>query len=177
MERVLPRTLTTDPQQTFWQKITQHKVFRFLAIGLVACTLSLLVYYWLLTGPEKLWQASFARWLVLLVVNYLGYSRWMLLDVLEADQARLGRLRAEWRMMGRTLAAVGASNLAKVPIEPLMASWIIDTFGMKYVMLAPLTGDFFYGPIINFIVLMLLSKVKQPDTHSEHDQGTTMDRQ
>lgn len=93
------------------------------------------------------------RLLVALPLLYLGYSRWMLVDVLDADRARVGAGGAEVRMIGRVASAIAASSLAKLAIEPWLVADLERRGAAAWADLAPLAGDLVYGPGLAYAVL------------------------
>ena len=93
------------------------------------------------------------RLLVALPILYVGYSRWMLADVLAADRARVGARSAELRMIARVASAVAASSLAKLFIEPWLVADLERRGAHAWIDLAPLAGDLVYGPGLAYAVL------------------------
>jgi hypothetical protein len=87
--------------------------------------------------------------------HYLGYTRWMLVDVLHSDRARVGHGGAELRMMARVIAAVAASTLAKLAIEPWLVADLERRGAGAWIDLAPLAGDLVYGPGLAYAVLAI----------------------
>lgn len=95
------------------------------------------------------------RLLVALPILYVGYSRWMLADVLAADRARVGARGAELRMIARVASAIAASSLAKLFIEPWLVTDLERRGAHAWVDLAPLAGDLVYGPGLAYAVLQV----------------------
>lgn len=93
------------------------------------------------------------RLLVSLPILYIGYSRWMLADVLAADRARVGVRGAELRMVARIASAIAASSAAKLLIEPWLVADLERRGAHAWVDLAPLAGDLVYGPGLAYAVL------------------------
>lgn len=95
------------------------------------------------------------RLAVSLPILYIGYSRWMLVDQLHADRARVGRGGAELRMFVRVAAAIAASTVSKLIIEPWLVADLERRGAQAWVDLAPLAGDLVYGPGLGYAVLVL----------------------
>ena len=126
---------------------------RFAVVGAAAVTASLAAF----AIARHLGAAGVAptaiRLLVSLPILYIGYSRWMLIDVLTADRARVGVRGAELRMIARVASAVAASSLAKLAIEPWLVADLERRGAVAWVDLAPLAGDLVYGPGMAYAVL------------------------
>jgi hypothetical protein len=100
------------------------------------------------------------RLAVALPILYLGYSRWMLIDQLAADRARVGRRGAELRMVARVAGAVAASSLSKLALEPWLVADLERRGAAAWVDLAPLAGDLVYGPGLAYAVLALTGRLR-----------------
>lgn len=126
---------------------------RFAAVGAAAVVASLAAF----AIARHLGASGVAptaiRLLVSLPILYVGYSRWMLADVLAADRARVGGRGAELRMIARVASAVGASSLAKLAIEPWLVADLERRGAAAWIDLAPLAGDLVYGPGLAYAVL------------------------
>ena len=137
--------------------MTARQTARFVVVGVLAFALSTVVF----AAAIRLWSgptATLARWLVLLPVLYVGYSRWVLAEVRAEERARLGPRPAERRMLVRVAASVGASMAAKVVLEPLGAHLLKTRLGPGGALLSPILADFLYGPLANYVVLSLASR-------------------
>lgn len=128
---------------------------RFAIVGGIAMLASLLTFAAArrLGGDGVLPTAL--RLLVSLPILYVGYSRWMLVDQLAADRTRVGRGGAEVRMLARIAAAVAASSLSKLAIEPWLVADLERRGAAAWVDLAPLAGDLVYGPGLAYAVLAI----------------------
>jgi hypothetical protein len=128
---------------------------RFAIVGAAAMSASLAVF----TIARHLGAGGVAptaiRLLVALPILYLGYSRWMMSDVLAADRARVGARGAEWRMILRVASAVAASSAAKMLIEPWLVADLERRGAAEWIGLAPLAGDLVYGPGLAYAVLAI----------------------
>ncbi len=102
------------------------------------------------------------RLAVALPILYVGYSRWMLVDQLHADRARVGTRGAELRMFVRVAAAIAASTVAKLIIEPWLVADLERRGAQAWVDLAPLAGDLVYGPGLGYAVLVLTGQRRVP---------------
>ena len=102
------------------------------------------------------------RLAVALPILYAGYSRWMLVDQLHADRARVGRRGAELRMLARVAGAVAASSLAKLAIEPWLVADLARRGATAWIDLAPLAGDLVYGPGLAYAVLHVARGLVRP---------------
>lgn len=126
---------------------------RFAGTGAIAVVASLAAF----TLARRLGAGGSAPTVIRLAASlpilYVGYSRWMLADVLARDRARHGPRRAELRMVARVGAAVATSSLAKLLVEPWLVAALVRHGAERWVELAPLTGDLGYGPLLGFLVL------------------------
>jgi hypothetical protein len=135
-----------------------NKARTFILVGAIATPLSTAVFALALWAGASPHLATVLRLCVTLPVLYVGYSRFMLVDAFVADRAALGRARAELRMVGRVASAVGASNLLKLVIEPLLTTWLVAHHGTAAASFAPLVGDLGYGPLATYTVLILTAR-------------------
>ncbi len=156
--------------------MTRRRPLRFAIVGGVAMVASLAAFAMSRRlGGDGVGPTA-VRLAVSLPILYLGYSRWVLADVLRADQARVGRGGAELRMVVRVAAAVAASSLAKLAIEPWLVGALQRRGAGAWIDLAPLVGDLVYGPCLAYAVLRGLAR-RAPEPTSEprliHDRSTS----
>jgi hypothetical protein len=126
---------------------------RFAVVGACAVSASLAVFVITRQLGATGVVPTALRLLVALPILYAGYSRWMLRDLLDADRARRGPRIAELRMVARVGAAVAASTVAKLVIEPWLVADLERRGAAAWADLAPLAGDLVYGPGLAYAVL------------------------
>ncbi len=102
--------------------------------------------------------ATLLRLLISLPILYVGYSRYMLRDTLAADRAAVGRGPAELQMFARVGLAIGVATGLKLAIEPLLATVLLQSGDAATATLAPLIGDFGYGPLATYVILRATSR-------------------
>lgn len=139
----------------------------FAITGTVAVALSTSVFACALIAGASPHGATFLRLAIGLPILYIGYSRYMLGDTLRADRAVLGRGAAEIQMLARVGLAIGVATGLKVAIEPLLVTMLIQ-HGDPAATLAPLIGDFGYGPLATYLILGATTRNVRslPDTRS-----------
>jgi hypothetical protein len=130
----------------------------FLLTGAITTPLSTIVFAFAISAGAPPHLATVLRLLVTLPILYIGYSRFMLAEAFVADRAALGRARAELRMIARVASAVGASNVLKLVIEPLLTAWLAAHYGTAVASMAPLAGDLGYGPLATYTMLIVSAR-------------------
>ena len=140
---------------------------RFAIVGIVVSAISLGVHHVVFSATSSPWLATMLRLVIALPMLYVGYSRWVLGGVLRDERAALGPGPAGLRMVGRVLASVGASTASKMVIEPILAVALLNALDSGGPAIAVLLGDFGYGPVVNYVVLALLSPRKAPEEKGE----------
>jgi len=101
------------------------------------------------------------RLAVSLPILYLGYSRWMFADLLAAERAHAGRGAAELRMVARVIAAIAASSLAKLALEPWLVADLVRRGADRWIELVPLAGDLVYGPGLAYVTLAIGARFRR----------------
>jgi hypothetical protein len=140
--------------------LLSRRPVRFAIVGGVAVVASLAMFAAARRlGADGVWPTAL-RLAVALPILYAGYSRWMLADQLAADRARVGIGGAELRMLARVAAAVAASSLSKLAIEPWLVHDLERRGAEAWVDLAPLAGDLVYGPGLAYAVLAITSRIR-----------------
>jgi hypothetical protein len=125
----------------------------FAITGTVAVALSTSVFACALIAGASPHAATFLRLAIGLPILYIGYSRYMLGDTLRADRAALGRAGAEVQMLARVGLAIGVATGLKLAIEPLLVTMLLQYGDPGTATLAPLIGDFGYGPLATYLIL------------------------
>ncbi|MBA2541490.1 MAG: hypothetical protein H0V17_17745 [Deltaproteobacteria bacterium] len=125
----------------------------FAVTGTIAVALSTSVFTLALVAGASPHAATMLRLVISLPILYVGYSRYMLRDTLRADRAVLGRSAAELQMLARVGLAIGVATGLKLAIEPLLVTMLVQQFDSPTAVLAPLIGDFGYGPIATYLIL------------------------
>lgn len=125
----------------------------FAITGTIAVALSTSVFACALIAGASPHGATFLRLAIGLPILYIGYSRYMLGDTLRADRAALGLRGAEVQMLTRVGLAIGVATGLKLAIEPLLVTMLIQHFAPTTATLAPLIGDFGYGPLATYLIL------------------------
>lgn len=154
-----PETVSSSPSHPGrLQSLLARPSVRFMLTGAVAVVSSLLTF----AIARRLGADGVAptalRLAVSLPILYVGYSRWMLVDQLHADRARVGRGGAELRMFARVAAAIAASTISKLILEPWLVADLERRGAAAWVDLAPLAGDLVYGPGLGYAVLVLTGR-------------------
>ncbi len=139
-------------------ELSASRPLRFAVVGGIAVVASLAAF----AISRRLGATGAAptaiRLLVSIPILYVGYSRWMLADLLASDRVRVGERGAEVRMIARVASAVAASSLAKLAIEPWLVADLERRGAAAWVDLAPLAGDLVYGPGLAYAVLHVARK-------------------
>jgi len=130
----------------------------FAVTGTIAVTLSTSVFTFALIAGASPHAATMLRLLISLPIFYIGYSRYMLGPTLRADRAALGRSAAELQMLARVGLAIGVATGLKLAIEPLLVTMFVQHFESPTAALAPLIGDFGYGPIATYLILGAMAR-------------------
>ncbi len=125
----------------------------FAITGTVAVVLSTGAFTFALVAGASPHAATLLRLVISLPILYVGYSRYMLRDTLAADRATVGRGPAELQMLARVGLAIGVATGLKLAIEPLLVTVLVQSFDAPTAALAPLIGDFGYGPIATYVIL------------------------
>ncbi len=135
----------------------RHRLHRarvaFAITGTVAVALSTAVFACALVAGASPHGATMLRLAVSLPILYVGYSRYMLRDTLLAERETLGRGQAEIQMLARVGFAIAAAGGAKLAIEPLLVTVLVGSGHGDAAALAPLLGDFGYGPLVTYLML------------------------
>lgn len=128
---------------------------RFALVGIFTTALSWLVFTVLYTLTKSPIAATVTRVCVTLPLLYLGYSRYLFAELLTRERAEVGPGISETLMIARIGAAIGASALSKIAIEPYLTRVLHLRFGASSVIAAPMIGDLIYGPLASYIVLWI----------------------
>lgn len=124
----------------------------FAITGAFAMAFSITMFRFALAASASPYVATLARLCVSLPILYVGYSRYMLGDVLRIEREEHGRWTAELRMLAFVAVAVTTSVLLKLAIEPVLTQFLLG-YGTGTAMLAPLAGDLVYGPLVTYVLL------------------------
>jgi poly-gamma-glutamate synthesis protein (capsule biosynthesis protein) len=138
--------------------LSRARLVRFLIVGIVASTASLVVQQLVIRVTDSPVLAAWIRLAFVMPVLYIGYSRFMLRELLRAEQAELGWWPTERRMAVRVVSSAGASTALKLLLEPPLAVWFDHRFGPSSTAFAALIGDYGYGPLAGFLVIDRLSR-------------------
>ena len=138
---------------------------RFILVGVPITLLMLAAQQVVLRITGSPVRATWYRLIIGLPLLYLAYSRYVLGSLLQNERMRHGILLAELRMMGRTVASIGVSMVCKVLVEPALTTLVVSEWGLTASGLVVLFGDFGYGPVVNYLVLISLS------THRNSSSG------
>ena len=130
----------------------------FAVTGTVAVVLSTGAFTSALVAGASPHLATMLRLVISLPILYVGYSRYMLRDTLVADRASLGRGSAELQMLARVGMAIGVATGLKLAIEPLLVTLLLQSGDAATATLAPLIGDFGYGPLATYVILRATSR-------------------
>ncbi len=126
---------------------------RFAITGAIAMVASLVGFTLARQAGAAGLTPTVVRLAVSVPILYLGYSRWVLVDLLAHDRVQAGPATAELRMILRVSAAVVVSSLAKLLIEPWLVAALTRHGAGAWVALTPLAGDLVYGPLLGYLVL------------------------
>lgn len=142
-----------------WIERRLHRArIAFAITGAVALALSTGVFTCALIAGASPHGATLLRLAISLPILYVGYSRYMLAATLRADRAALGRGPAELQMLARIGLAIGVATGLKLAIEPLLVTVLVGSFDPTTATLAPLIGDFGYGPLATYVILRATSR-------------------
>lgn len=128
---------------------------RFALVGILTTALSWLVFSVFYALTKSPLAATVTRVCVTLPLLYLGYSRYLFAELLARERAVVGAGISETLMIVRIGAAIGASALSKIAIEPYLTRELHRRFGASSVIIAPMIGDLIYGPLASYIVLWI----------------------
>jgi poly-gamma-glutamate capsule biosynthesis protein CapA/YwtB (metallophosphatase superfamily) len=135
---------------------------RFVAVGVAASLASLAVQQGALAVTQAPVVVTALRLGALLPLVYLGYSRYVLADVLAGERARVGAATTELRMLARVASSLGASIAAKLLLEPIVTGLLLRAHGPRAAGLSVLLADFTYGPLVNYVVLLATTRHAAP---------------
>jgi hypothetical protein len=134
------------------QRLHRRRI-AFAITNVAAAAVSTTLFVLVLTAGVSPHGATLMRLSIALPILYVGYSRYMLVDTLRLDRRALGRKPAELRMLGRVGLAIGTAIGLKLAIEPLLVTMLLQSEGPTTAGIAPLIGDFIYGPIVTYMML------------------------
>jgi hypothetical protein len=138
---------------TFLRQRLHRRRVAFAITNTVAAAVSTTLFVLAITAGASPHGATLLRLVIALPILYVGYSRYMLAETLRVDRAALGRTPAELRMLGRVGLAIGTAIGMKLAIEPLVVTMLLQSFEPTTAGIAPLIGDFVYGPIVTYMML------------------------
>lgn len=130
-----------------------HRRIAFAITGAVAVAFSTSVFAFALIAGASPHLATLLRLAIALPILYVGYSRYMLGSTLAADRRTIGRSAAELTMLARVGLAIGVATGLKLAIEPLLVTILVQSADPATATLAPLIGDFGYGPLVTYVLL------------------------
>lgn len=130
----------------------------FAVTGTVAVALSTGIFACALIAGASPHAATLLRLAISLPILYVGYSRYMLREILLADRALVGRGPAELQMLARVGLAIGVATGLKLAIEPLLVTVLMQSGDATTATIAPLIGDFGYGPFATYLILRATSR-------------------
>ena len=146
---------------TAWLRDRLRRRIAFGITNTAAAAVSTALFILAITSGVSPHGATLLRLAIALPILYVGYSRYMLADTLRLDRAVLGRKRAELRMLGRVGLAIATALGLKLAIEPLLVTMLLQSGGPTTAGIAPLVGDFVYGPIATYLILRATSRSLQ----------------
>lgn len=138
---------------TFLRQRLHRRRIAFAITNVAAAAVSTTLFVFAITAGASPHGATLLRLLLALPILYVGYSRYMLAATLRVDREALGRKSAELRMIGRVGLAIGTAMGMKLAIEPLVVTMLLQSFDPTTAGIAPLIGDFVYGPVVTYMML------------------------